>query len=69
MVSLASVVSNMDIGYWLCFCQTHTTDTRVTRGWYHADVSVQLYAPQTKILEGGTKDDIRNSNEALFNGS
>jgi hypothetical protein len=29
----------------------------------------QIHAPQTKILEGGTKDEIRISKEALFNGS
>jgi hypothetical protein len=28
-----------------------------------------VYAPQTKILEGGTKDEMRISKEALFNGS
>jgi hypothetical protein len=28
-----------------------------------------FYAPQTKILEGGTKDEMRISKEALFNGS
>jgi hypothetical protein len=29
----------------------------------------QFYAPQTKIWEGGTKDEMRISNEALFHGS
>ena len=29
--------------------------------------NAEFYAPQTKILEGGTKDDIRIF-EALFNG-
>jgi len=28
----------------------------------------QLYPSQTKILEGGTKDEIRISKEALFKG-
>jgi hypothetical protein len=25
----------------------------------HHDMSVKIYAPQTKILEGGTKDEMR----------
>jgi hypothetical protein len=32
-------------------------------------LKLQVYAPQTKILEGGTKDEMRISKEALFNGS
>jgi hypothetical protein len=35
-------------------------------------LKLQVYAPQTKILEGGqkggTKDEMRISKEALFNG-
>jgi len=33
---------------------------------YHDDVSFEIHAPQTKTLDGGTKDEIRISNEALF---
>ncbi len=29
---------------------------------------MQRHAPQTKILEGGTKEELRISNEALFKG-
>jgi hypothetical protein len=39
----------------------------VAYGWVVIDFSHQLYAPQTKILEGGTKEEIRVF-EALFKG-
>jgi len=39
--------------------------------WPHRLVSstIKFYAPQTKIWEGGTKDEMRISKEALFHGS
>jgi hypothetical protein len=36
-----------------CVCRTHTIHKMID------DVPVQLYAPQTKIWEGGTKDEMR----------
>ncbi len=42
---------------------------RSDQNFWDLTVASKVYAPQTKIWEGVTKEEIRISKEALFNGS